>query len=72
MVMTAETVDRAEAAVLEVVNASATPVSARDVTRTLQIQGIDKSSIVSAIWFLIDRRAIRLTEDLKLLRMVQG
>jgi hypothetical protein len=59
-------IDRAEAAVLSVVNALDTPASARVVTQEVQKQGYDKSSIVSAIWFLLDRDAIHLTLDLKL------
>jgi hypothetical protein len=62
----AASIDRAEEEILKVLAQHAAPMSARVVTEHVQRLGVDKTSIVSAIWFLIDRNAIRLTSDLKI------
>ena len=67
MAATSESVRRAERAILDLLEVQSAPISPQDVkTKALQ-RGVDGSVIVSAIWFLIDRHKIILTDDLKLL-----
>jgi hypothetical protein len=65
-VRTIETINNAEIEILKVLGEQPIPMSPKDLTRSVQEKGIDESSIVSAIWFLIDRNAIKLATDLKL------
>lgn len=63
---TIETINKAETEILKILGEQPAPMSPRELTRSVQERGIDESSIVSAIWFLIDRNLIKLATDLKL------
>ena len=66
MAVSIATVDEAESEILELLRRQDGPIAVSELTRQALTKGLDDPSIVSAIWFLIDRHQIKLTYDLKL------
>ena len=65
-------IDRAEGSILETISAHhGESVAPRDVIRAAIEHGIKESIARSAIWFLLDRNVIRLTDDRKLVASPQ-
>lgn len=66
MAVAVDAVEHAESAILRVLQSESTPISIQSLKSRVREEGLDNSSIVSAIWFLIDRNKISLGTDLKL------